>query len=82
MTFDPVTGLLERMESLRCKGEQATEKTRWINEAREWGEVDGHPVPLVTAVGWGDEASPWAVLRTEGVLYNAELTDYVRAAGP
>ena len=82
VTFDPATGLLERMESLRYKGSDATEKTLWINDVREWGELDGRPVPTVTAVQWGDESSPWAVLRTEGVLYNADLTTYLRAEGP
>jgi hypothetical protein len=36
----------------------------------------------VTAVRWGDERSAWAVLRTEEVLYNADLSTYVRAEGP
>jgi hypothetical protein len=57
VTFDETTGLLERMESRRYKGESATTKTLWVNEVREWGELDGQPVPLVTAVQWGDEDS-------------------------
>jgi hypothetical protein len=68
VTFDPATGLLERMESLRYKGADATEKTLWINDVREWGELDGRPVPIVTAVQWGNEDTAWAVLRTEDVV--------------
>ncbi|WP_205745654.1 DUF6544 family protein [Egibacter rhizosphaerae] len=41
--FDPDTGLLSRMESMRFKGEQDREKTLWLNHALDWGEVDGHP---------------------------------------
>jgi hypothetical protein len=82
VTFDPATGLLERMESLRYKGADATEKTLWINDVREWGQLDGQRVPLVTAVQWGDESTPWAVLRTEEVLYNADLSTYLRGEGP
>jgi hypothetical protein len=82
VTFDPATGLLQRMESLRYKGEGAAAKTLWVNEVREWGRLDGRPVPLVTAVRWGDEDTPWAVLRTEQVIYNADLSSYVRASGP
>jgi hypothetical protein len=81
VTFDPATGLLRRMESLRYKGADATEKTLWVNDVREWGELDGRPVPIVTAVRWGDESSPWAVLRTEEVLVNADLSTYLRAGG-
>jgi hypothetical protein len=82
VTFDPATGLLERMESLRYKGADATRKTLWINDVREWGQLDGQPVPVVTAVQWGDESSPWAVLRTEELLYNADLSTYLRGKGP
>jgi hypothetical protein len=70
------------MESLRYKGDAAATKTLWVNEVREWGELDGQPVPLETTVRWGDEGTPWAVLRTEEVRYNADLTAYVRAEGP
>jgi hypothetical protein len=80
--FDPDTGLLTRMESLRFKSEEATTKTRWINEVVEWGQVDGYPTPIVTTVGWGDETSPWARLRTEALIYNADLTTYLHAHGP
>lgn len=80
--FDPDTGLLSSMASLRFKGERDEAKTGWLNEAREWGRVDGHPVPLRAAVTWADEGSPWAELRTEQVLYEADLDDYMRRAGP
>jgi hypothetical protein len=82
VTFDPATGLLQRMESLRFKGEDAPSKTLWVNQVREWGQLDGRLVPLVTAVSWGDEESPWAVLRTEDVLYDADLSRYLHAGGP
>jgi hypothetical protein len=80
--FDPHTDLLRRMESMRFKSETDEAKTLWINEVVGWGEVDGEPVPLATALTWEDEDSPWAELRTEDVLYNADLSRYVRAAGP
>lgn len=80
--FDPETGLLESMESLRFKGEHDTARTGWRNEAPEWGHVDGHAVPLRATVSWADEGSPWADLRTEQVVYNADLADHLPAAGP
>lgn len=80
--FDPDTGLLERMESMRFKGNTDRQRTLWINEVLDWGEVDGHPVPLRTEITWGDEDSPWAHLHTESVIYNADLRAYVEAEGP
>lgn len=82
VTFDASTGLLQRMESWRFKDDKAAAKTLWVNEVLEWGELDGQVVPMLTAVRWGDESSPWAVLRTEEVVYNADLSAYLRAEGP
>ncbi len=78
--FDPDTGLLESMESLRFKAEDDVTKTGWLNEAFQWDNVDGHPVPLRAAVTWADEGSAWADLRTEQVVYNANVSDYVAEA--
>lgn len=80
--FDPDSGLLARMESMRFKGEADEARTPWINEAFDWGEVGTAVVPLRTTVAWGDEDSPWARLRTEEVLYNAPLDAHVRQSGP
>lgn len=80
--FDPGTGLLSSMTSQRFKGEGDDIRTPWVNHALAWGEVDGHAVPLRTTVSWADEDSPWAVLTTEQVVYDADLDEYVRAAGP
>ena len=79
--FDPTSGLVHRLRSMRFKGEQDTARTVWMNDVVDWGELDGHPVPVRADVQWEDEATPWARLRTESVLYNADLTEYVRAAG-
>jgi hypothetical protein len=81
VTFDADSGLLQRMESMRFKGESSQAKTLWINEVHEWGEIDGQPIPLLATVTWEDEGSPWAKLRTEDVLYNADLSDYIRNSG-
>ncbi|MFA9444500.1 DUF6544 family protein [Egicoccus sp. AB-alg6-2] len=79
--FDADTGRLERMESLRFKGATNEARTRWVNEAFDWN-ADGLPVPARAAVTWADESGPWADLRTESVIYNADLREYVRQQGP
>ncbi|MBN1247996.1 MAG: hypothetical protein JXC32_10090 [Anaerolineae bacterium] len=80
--FDPVTGLLRFLESMRYKGEQAEDKTLWINEALSWSEVDGHRLPLVGAVTWFDEGTPWAVFTVEDIVLNVDVSEAIRAAGP
>ena len=60
----------------RCQG------VLWINDVRKWGEVDGYSLPVVGAVTWFDEGTPWATFRVEEIVYNADVGQYVRAAGP
>jgi hypothetical protein len=79
--FDPETGLLHRMTSLRFKGEDDETRVGWVNEVLEWGELDGGLQPLRTTVTWGDDGAPWADLRTEEVVHNADLRTYIRDSG-
>jgi hypothetical protein len=76
--FDPDTGLLRLLESMRFKGEDDTAKTLWLNEVVSWGELDARIVPIETELTWFDEGSPWARLTTEDIRYDVELTDDVR----
>ena len=82
LTFDPETGLLDGMASMRFKGEEDETKTLWLNEALDWEVLDGVPVPMTTTVTWADEGTPWARLRTEELTLNADLDRYINAAGP
>jgi hypothetical protein len=80
--FDPETGLLRFLESMRYKGVDSEGKTLWINEVSRWDTVDGHTIPAVGAVTWFDEGTPWAVFTVEDVIYNADVREYVQAKGP
>ncbi|MFO8140592.1 MAG: DUF6544 family protein [Marinobacter sp.] len=79
--FDPDTGLVRLLESMRYKGTDSDSKTLWINEILEWGDIDGNPVPIASAVTWYDEGSPWAVFSVEEIRINVEVDDYVKARG-
>jgi hypothetical protein len=82
LTFDPDTGLLQRMGSMRFKGEADETRTLWLNEALDWEVLDGVTVPMTTTVTWADEGTPWARLRTEEMILNADLDRYIEAEGP
>jgi hypothetical protein len=75
--FDPETGLLDLLESMRFKGEEDEARTLWINEVGDWTRLDGQLQPVETAITWFGEAGPWARLTTEQVVYDAALTDQV-----
>jgi hypothetical protein len=80
--FDAETRLLHFLESMRYKGTDSEDKTLWINEALEWGAVDGHTTPALSAATWLDEGTPWAVFTVEGLRLNVEVEEYIRAKGP
>jgi hypothetical protein len=80
--FDPGTGMLRFLESLRYKGTDSESKTLWINEAFQWGVASGNTTPVVSAATWFDEGTPWAVLTVEDVRHNVDVGEYIRAAGP
>ena len=80
--FDPETGLLHFLESMRYKGTDSEDKMLWINEALQWGDVNGNRTPKVSAATWFDEGSPWAVFTVEEIVINVNVEDYIRAKGP
>lgn len=80
--FDPDSGMLHVMESMRYKGVESEEKTLWLNEVLEWGSVAGHRLPVVGAVTWFDEGKPWAIFHAEEIVYNAEIGEYIQKKGP
>ncbi len=79
--FDPRTGLLRQLEAMRYRDTADTNKTLWIAENRDWGMVDGHKLARVGAAIWFDQGRPWATFRTEEIVINADVAQYVRANG-
>ena len=80
-SFDVETGLLRSLESIRYKEANSATKTLWMNEVLEWNDLDGYMLPVVTAVSWGDEGSPWAVFTVEEIIYNGNVDEYLRTKG-
>lgn len=80
--FDPQTGMLRFLETMRYKDAADEAKTLWITEALEMRDIDGQPTMAVGAVTLYDEGRPWAVFDVDEVVYNADVSEYVRAEGP
>ncbi len=79
--FDPTTGMLRFLEAMRYKDAASQTKTLWVNQALEWGSLNGNMTLTVGAVTWFDEGTPWAVFSAEEVVYNVDVRQYVRARG-
>lgn len=80
--FNPQTGLIDWMESMRYHNQASAAKTLWLNQAMEWSEVNGKPTNTAGAAIWMDDGKPWAVFHVEDIMYNADVQEYIRAKGP
>ncbi len=79
--FDPETGLVKMLESMRYREASNVSKILWLNDVQGWGKVNGYMLPVRAALTWFDQGTPWAVFTVEDVVYNADVKDYVRAKG-
>lgn len=80
--FDPQTGLLRFLESMRYKGADSEAKSLWINEVVEWGSLNGKLMPTIATPTWFEDGTPWVVFTVEDVAYNVDVREYIRARGP
>lgn len=80
--FNPQTGLIDWMESMRYHNQASTSKTLWLNKAMEWSTLNEKPTNTVGAAIWMDDGKPWAVFNVEDIVYNADVQEYIRAKGP
>lgn len=81
VTFDPQTGLLTKLEAMRWKETTDEAKTLWRNDALDWQTFHGIRMPSPGSLTWIDEGTPWAVFTVEDVVYNVDVSEYVRAKG-
>jgi hypothetical protein len=79
--FDPKTALITHLESMRYHAADSAEKTLWINEAREWSEMDGTPFQKSGAAIWMDDGKPWAIFTVDDIVYNVDLKEYILQEG-
>ena len=81
VTFDPQTGLIRTMEAMRYREATDEAKTPWRNEPLGWQAFHGIMIPSPAAVTWLDEGTPWSVWSIEDVVYNVDVSEYIRAKG-
>jgi hypothetical protein len=80
--FDPATGLISSMETLRYREAADEEKIAWRLEMLSWAEFHGILIPSSSAATWADEATPWLIIEVEDIAYNVDVTSYIRSVGP
>jgi hypothetical protein len=81
-TFDPQTGLLLSLATDRWKSADSSEKVAWVNTVHGWRSFHGLLVPSLVTIEWADEGTPWSEWEVEDIVYNADVSEYVRQSGP
>lgn len=80
--FNPQTGLIEWMESMRYHGAASTEKVLWLNQSLEWETINGQLFNTRGAAIWMDDGKPWAIFEIEDIRLNVDVSEYIRVKGP
>jgi hypothetical protein len=83
--FDPATGTLRYMETMRYRDtDEKAQKILWITESLgdKMITVNGATFPAVGAATWIDMGKPWAVFTVEEIVYNVDVSEYIRQTGP
>ena len=80
--FDPMDGRLRAMETMRYRDE-ASDKILWLAETlpSDTIEAAGAALETVGTATWQDQGKPWATFTTEEIVYNVDVSDYIRAHG-
>lgn len=78
LRFDPATGRLYLLESMRYKDSQSTTTTLWLNESLDWRTISGYQLPATGAVTWFDQGKPWAIFTVEDAAYNVDVQHLIR----
>jgi hypothetical protein len=71
--INPETGLVDLMEVMRFKTKTDTAKTLWITSSSADGKT--------SYATWLDDGKPWAELSLEKIVFNVDVSDYIRARG-
>lgn len=71
--FNPETGLVDLMEVMRFKTKTDAAKTLWITSTSKDGTT--------SYATWLDDGKPWAELSLETIIFNADVSGYIRARG-
>lgn len=83
MRFNPETGMLDSMESMRYRdsGPEA-KKILWITRNIEGKKIKGSKLDAIGSATWLDQGKPWAIFTLEEVNYNVDVSQYIRQRGP
>lgn len=80
--FNPQTNLIDQMEAMRYRDlGQGQPKILWIIRNEPEKLVAGTKIPSTSSVMWLDQGKPWAYFHLEELIYNVDVSAYIRQRG-
>lgn len=80
--FNPQTGLIDMMEAMRYRElGQGQPKILWIASTEEGQPMAGTRISSTGSVMWLDQGKPWAYFNLEELIYNVDVSMYIRQKG-
>lgn len=78
--FDPQTGMVTRFTTLRFRDEKLG-RIRWWGDFTYADDDNGDPALEKLSATWEDEGTPWLVVNFEEVVFNTDVSQYIRQKG-
>jgi hypothetical protein len=71
------------MEAMRYRdaGTQA-KKILWITRSMDGKYIEGTKLSAIGSATWLDQGKPWAIFTLEDVVFNVDVSQYIRQKGP
>lgn len=80
--FNPETGLIDSMQAMRFRDPgEGQPKILWITRNEPGPTILGSRIGSVGSAMWLDQGRPWAVFTVEDVVYNVDVSEYIRQRG-
>lgn len=80
--FNPRTNLMDLMEAMRYRDlGQGQPRILWIIRNELGQPVAGTTIPSASSVMWLDQGTPWAYFNLEELVFNADVSTYIRQRG-
>ncbi len=79
--FDSETGFPVTFEAMRYHDSKSFEKVLWVNRFLDFQSGNGKAFFTTGSARWMDQNSPWAYFTVESIIFNADVTSYVRQKG-
>jgi hypothetical protein len=80
--FDPQTGLVQSTQALRYRSATDAEPIPWRVDNLGWQTFHDLRLASPIAITWLDQGRPWFIMELDEVVYNADVSEYIRARGP